>query len=59
MVRNIYPAELNFNEANTPDTEASFFDLHLSIPDDIVLTKIYDKRDDFDFQNCHFPFFKR
>ena len=31
-------------------------DLHLSISNDIVSTKIYDKRDDFDFDNVNFPF---
>ena len=31
-------------------TEAAFYDLHLSISNDIVSTKIYDKRDDFDFE---------
>ena len=36
------------------DAEASFLDLHLSISDDFVKTKIYDKRDDFDMVN--FPF---
>ena len=38
------------------DTEATFFDLHLSISIDIVSTKIYDKRDDFDFEIVNFPF---
>ena len=32
------------------------FDLHLSISNDIVSTKIYDKRDDFDFEIVNFPF---
>ena len=36
------------------DTEASFLDLHLSVSDGFVKTKIYDKRDDFDIVN--FPF---
>ena len=31
-------------------------DLHLSISNDIVSTKIYDKRDDFDFEMVNFPF---
>ena len=44
-----YPSELQLNKANTSDTEASFIDLHLSISNDIVSTKIYDKRDDFEF----------
>ena len=31
MVNRIYPPELQFNKANTSDTEAPFLDLHLSI----------------------------
>ena len=38
------------------DTEASFLDLHLSIPDGLVKTKSFDKRDDFDFDIVNFPF---
>ena len=38
------------------DAEASFLDLHLSIPDGLVKTKIYDKRDDFVFDIVNFPF---
>ena len=33
-----------------------FLDLHLLISNDIVSTKIYDKRDDFDFEIMNFPF---
>ena len=33
-----------------------FLDLHLSISNDIVSSKIYDKRDDFDFKIVNFPF---
>ena len=36
------------------DAEALFLDLHLSISDDFVKTKIYDKRDDFDFDIVKF-----
>ena len=50
MVSQIYPSELQLNKANASDTEAAFLDLHLSISNDIVSTKIYDKRDDFDFE---------
>ena len=49
MVNRIYPSELQLNKANVSDAEASFLDLHLSISDGFVKTKIYDKRDDFDF----------
>ena len=46
----------NMNKANASDTKAAFLDLHLSISNDIVSTKIYDKRDDFDFEIVNFPF---
>ena len=48
MVNRIYPSELQLNKANVSDIEASFLDLHLSLSDGFVKTKIYDKRDDFD-----------
>ena len=38
------------------DTGASFLDLYLFISDGLVKTKIYDKRDDFDFDIVNFPF---
>ena len=56
MISQIYPSELHVNKAYTSDTEAAFLDLHLSISNDIVSTKIYDKRDDFDFEMVIFPF---
>ena len=52
----IYPSELQLNKANTSDTVAPFSDLHLSISNDIVYKKIYDKRGDFDFEIVNFPF---
>ena len=56
VVRQIYLSELQLNKANTSDTEAAFLDLLLSISNDIVSTKIYDKRDVFDFEIINFPF---
>ena len=56
MVSQIYPAELRLNKANTSYTEAPFLDLHLSNLDGFVSSKIYDKRDDFDFDTVYFPF---
>ena len=49
MVNQIYPPELQLNKANTSDTETPFLDLYLSISNGFVSSKIYDKRDDFDF----------
>ena len=56
MVIQIHPSELQLNKPNTSDTDAAFLDLHLSISNDIVSTKIYDTRDDFDFEIVNFPF---
>ena len=55
-VNRIYPSELQLNKANVSDTEASFLYLHLSILDGFVKTKMYDKRDDFDFDIGIFSF---
>ena len=56
MVNRIYPPELQLNKTNTSDTEAPFFDLHLSIWNGFVSSKIYDKRDEFDVDIVNFPF---
>ena len=54
MVDRIYPTELQLNRAS--DTEAPFWDLNLCISNGTVSTKIYDKRDDFDFDIVNFTF---
>ena len=56
MVDRIYPTELKLNKANSSDTEAPFLDLNLCISNSTVSTKIYDKRDDFEFDIVNFPF---
>ena len=56
MVSQINHSELQLYKANTSDTEAAFLDLHMSISNDKVSNKIYDKRDDFDFEIVKFPF---
>ena len=56
MVNQIYPPELQLNKANISDTEAPFLDLHLSVSNGFVSSKIYDKRDDFDFDIVNFTF---
>ena len=56
MVNHIFPSELQLNKANVSDAEASCLDLHLSISDGFVKTKIYDKRANFDFDIVNFPF---
>ena len=56
IVNQIYPSELQLNKAYISDTKAAFLDLHLWISNDIVSTKIYDKRENFDFEIANIPF---
>ena len=55
MLGQIYPTESQLNKANSSDTGALFWGLNLSITNDIVCSKIYDKRDDFNFEIVNFP----
>ena len=52
MVNQIYPPELQCFRYRNP-----FLDLHLSVSNDFGSTKIYDERDNFDFDILKFPFF--
>ena len=56
MVGQIYPTELKLNKPNSSDTKALSLDLNLSITNGIVSSKIYDKRDDLNFEIVNFPF---
>ena len=56
MVGQIYPTELQLNKGNSSDAEAPFLDFNLSKTNGIVSSKIYDKRDDFNFEIVNFPF---
>ena len=42
--------------ASIPDRFASYIDLYLDIKREGVRTKLYDKRDDFNFPMVNFPF---
>ena len=56
LISQNYPSELQLYKVNSPETEAPFLDLHLSILDGFTSCKIYDKRDDFDFKIVTFPY---
>ena len=56
MVDRIYPTELQLNRTNSCNTEAPFLDLNLCISNGTVSIKIYDERDDFDFDIVNFSF---
>ena len=56
MVNGIFPDELQLNKSNSSDTDAPFLDLNLFISNGTVSTKVYDKRDNFDFDIVNIPF---
>ena len=51
----IYPPELELNKANYTESEADYLDLNIKINNGKVCTKIYDKRDDYNFEIVNFP----
>ena len=53
----IYPIELEIKDTTDTNTSASYHNLHLEIDSEGRLrTKLYDKRDDFNFPIVNFPF---
>jgi hypothetical protein len=57
FVDRIYPIELEINDTTDTDMSASYLDIHLEIDSECQLrTKLYDKRDDFNFPIVNFPF---
>ena len=57
FVDRIYPIELEIKDTTDTDRSASYLDLHLEIDsEDRLRTKLYDKRDDFNFPIVKFPF---
>jgi hypothetical protein len=57
FVDRIYPIELEIKDTKDTDRSASYLDLHLEIDSEGRLrTKLYDKRDDFNFPIANFPF---
>ena len=57
FVDRIYPIELEKKDTTDTDMSASYLDLHLEIDsEDRLRTKLYDKRDYFNFHIVNFPF---
>jgi hypothetical protein len=56
-VHRIYPIELEIKDTTDTYGSASYLDIHLEIVSEGLLrTKLYDKRDDFNFPIVNFPF---
>ena len=56
MVSRINPPEMQLNKLILLIPKPHFWILHLSISNGFVSSKIYEKRDDFDFDILNFPF---
>ena len=56
MINQIYTTKLQLNKVNSFDTEATFLDLDLSLTNDLVLSKIYDKQNNFNLEIVNSPF---
>jgi hypothetical protein len=57
FVDRIYPIEFEIKDITDTDTSASYLDLHLETDSEGRLrTKLYDKRDDFNFPIVNLPF---
>ena len=55
-MHHIYPDELEIKDTTDSSTSAAYLDLYLEIdPQGSLCTRLYDKRDDFDFTIVHFP----
>ena len=59
FVDRIYPIELEIKDTTDTDRFAAFLDIHIGIDSEGRLrSKLYDKRDDFNFPIVNFPFIK-
>ena len=56
MIGQKYLTEVQLNKAKSFNTEAFVLDLDFSITNDLVSSKIYEKRDAFNFEIVNFPF---
>lgn len=55
-IKNIYPKELELKKENNGHLQATFLDLNIEIKNKRFSMKLYDKRDDFNFNIVRMPF---
>ena len=56
-ISNIYPQEFLLNRTSESDVHVSYLDINIFISQNIFLTNVCDKRDNFSFKIVNFPFF--
>ena len=52
----IYPSDLEIKDTTESVNSASYLDLFFKIRHNVLHTKLYDKRDDFNFEIINFPY---
>ena len=56
-LKEIYPFQLTVEKANKSDHLADYFDFTVMVDSGCkIFTRLYDRRDDFDFHTVNFPF---
>ena len=55
-LQDIYPAELSVTKETESDQQASYLDLYIYVEGGQFHTKLYDKRDDFNFSIVNYPY---
>ena len=55
-IKNIYPAELELKKESQVNTSAHFLDLNIEINNSKFDSKLFDKRDDFNFDIVRMPY---
>ncbi len=56
FVKDIYPENFKLIKSNNNSNHILFLDLDVTIENGSLITKIYDKRDNFNFPIVNFPF---
>ena len=54
-ISDIYPKELILKKTNTSPKKSPFLDLDITITNNQFITKVYDNREDFNFDKVNFP----
>ena len=58
QIKQIYPPEITCNRENLTDISGHFLEVDITVKNDKFVTKIFDKRDDFNFKIVKFPHIK-
>ena len=58
QIKQIYPTEITCNRENLTDISGHFLEVDITVKNDKFVTKIFDKRDDFNFKIVKFPHIK-